>query len=75
MSFEQSMTRLEAIAARLEDEELDLDAALALFEEGIAELRAASHVSRERGSPAEATDRKRQRSIQGHRPACLTLPR
>ena len=42
MSFEQSMTRLEAIAARLEDEELDLDAALALFEEGIAELRAAS---------------------------------
>lgn len=42
MSFEQSMARLEAIAARLEDEELDLDAALALFEEGIAELRAAS---------------------------------
>lgn len=36
------MARLEAIAARLEDEELDLDAALALFEEGIAELRAAS---------------------------------
>ena len=35
MSFEQSM-------ARLEDEELDLDAALALFEEGVAELRAAS---------------------------------
>ena len=42
MSFEKSMARLEAIAARLEDEELDLDAALALFEEGIAELRAAS---------------------------------
>jgi exodeoxyribonuclease VII small subunit len=42
MSFEQSMERLESIAARLEDEELDLDAALALFEEGIAELRAAS---------------------------------
>jgi exodeoxyribonuclease VII small subunit len=42
MSFESSMERLEAIAARLEDEELELDAALALFEEGIAELRAAS---------------------------------
>ena len=36
------MERLEAIAARLEDDELDLDTALALFEEGIAELRAAS---------------------------------
>jgi exodeoxyribonuclease VII small subunit len=42
MSFESSLERLEAIAARLEEEELDLDAALALFEEGIAELRAAS---------------------------------
>lgn len=42
MSFESSMQRLDAIAARLEDEELELDTALALFEEGIAELRAAS---------------------------------
>jgi len=42
VSFETSMARLEAIANRLADEELDLDAALALFEEGIAELRAAS---------------------------------
>jgi len=42
MSFENNIARLEAIAARLEDEELDLDAALSLFEEGIAELRAAS---------------------------------
>jgi exodeoxyribonuclease VII small subunit len=42
MSFEKNIARLESIAARLEDEELDLDAALALFEEGIAELRAAS---------------------------------
>ena len=42
MSFEKNIARLEAIAARLEEEELDLDAALALFEEGIAELRAAS---------------------------------
>ena len=42
MSFETSLERLEEIAARLEEDELDLDAALALFEEGIAELRAAS---------------------------------
>jgi len=42
VSFETSLERLESISARLEDEELELDAALALFEEGIAELRAAS---------------------------------
>ena len=42
MSFEKTMARLEQITSRLESEELDLDAALALFEEGIAELRAAS---------------------------------
>ena len=42
MSFETSLERLESISARLEDEELELDAALALFEEGIAELRAAT---------------------------------
>jgi exodeoxyribonuclease VII small subunit len=42
MSFEKSMERLEEIAARLETEEMELDAALALFEEGIAELRSAS---------------------------------
>ena len=42
MTFEASVERLEAIASRLEDEELDLDTALALFEEGVAELRAAS---------------------------------
>lgn len=51
MSFESSMQRLEAIAARLEDDELELDTALALFEEGIAELRAAS------ASLAQAEDR------------------
>lgn len=42
MSFEKSMERLEEIAARLESEDLELDAALELFEEGIAELRSAS---------------------------------
>jgi len=44
MSFEARIERLEAIAARLEDDDLDLDTALALFEEGVAELRAASAV-------------------------------
>jgi exodeoxyribonuclease VII small subunit len=44
VSFEASIERLEAIAARLEDDDLDLDTALALFEEGVAELRAASAV-------------------------------
>jgi exodeoxyribonuclease VII small subunit len=42
MSFEKSMERLEEIAARLESQDLELDAALELFEEGIAELRSAS---------------------------------
>lgn len=42
MSFETSLERLEEIAARLEGDNLELDAALALFEEGIAELRTAS---------------------------------
>jgi len=42
MNFEKSMARLEEIAARLESEDLELDAALALFEEGITELRSAS---------------------------------
>ena len=42
MTFEQNLARLEAIVAELEGEELDLDRALKLFEEGVAELRAAS---------------------------------
>ena len=33
MSFEKSMARVEEITSRLETEELDLDAALALFED------------------------------------------
>ena len=33
------LSRLETIVRRLETEELDLDAALALFEEGVARLR------------------------------------
>ena len=42
MSFEKNLIRLEAIVAELESEELELDGALRLFEEGIERLREAS---------------------------------
>jgi exodeoxyribonuclease VII small subunit len=42
VSFEQDLERLEEIAASLDRADLSLDASLALFEEGIARLRAAS---------------------------------
>lgn len=42
MSFEKRLHRLEEIVGALESDQLDLDRALALFEEGIACLRAAS---------------------------------
>ena len=42
MNFEQSITRLEEIVRELDRDDLDLDGALALFEEGIAHLRVAS---------------------------------
>lgn len=40
-SLAEELARLEQIVRRLEAEELDLDAALALFEEGVTRLRAA----------------------------------
>jgi exodeoxyribonuclease VII small subunit len=40
MSFEQTLARLEEIVRELERDELDLDRALRLFEDGIAQLRA-----------------------------------
>ena len=49
MSIAQDLNRLEEIVRRLEAEEVDLDAALALFEEGVTRLRAA----RERLASAE----------------------
>ena len=49
MSIAQDLNRLEEIVRRLEAEEVELDAALALFEEGVARLRAA----RERLASAE----------------------
>ena len=50
LSFAQQLDRLEEIVRRLEAEELDLDEALKLFEEGIERLREA----RERLTAAEA---------------------
>jgi exodeoxyribonuclease VII small subunit len=47
--FAQDLERLEQIVRRLEAEELDLDEALRLFEEGVERLR----VARERLSAAE----------------------
>ena len=41
LSFAQQLDRLEEIVRRLEAEELDLDDALKLFEEGIERLREA----------------------------------
>lgn len=38
-SLAEELTRLEDIVRRLESDELDLDAALALFEEGVRRLR------------------------------------
>ena len=49
MSIAQDLSRLEEIVRKLESEDVELDAALALFEEGVARLRAA----RERLGEAE----------------------
>ena len=49
MSIAQDLNRLEEIVRRLEGDDVELDAALALFEEGVARLRAA----RERLGAAE----------------------
>jgi exodeoxyribonuclease VII small subunit len=42
MSFEKNLKRLESIVAQLEDQRLELNQALTLFEEGIELLRQAS---------------------------------
>jgi exodeoxyribonuclease VII small subunit len=49
LDFAKQLERLEAIVRRLEAEDLDLDEALKLFEEGVERLRAA----REQLSQAE----------------------
>jgi exodeoxyribonuclease VII small subunit len=42
MSFEQKLRRLEAIVGELESEQIELERALSLFEEGVTCLRAAT---------------------------------
>ena len=42
MTFERNLARLEEIAASLDGDDLSLEQALTLFEEGIAKLKAAS---------------------------------
>ncbi|HEY7505754.1 MAG TPA: exodeoxyribonuclease VII small subunit [Gemmatimonadales bacterium] len=49
MSIAQDLNRLEEIVRKLEADDVELDAALALFEEGVARLRGA----RERLAAAE----------------------
>ena len=50
MTFDADLLRLEAIVAELEHNDLPLDRALTLFEEGVARIRSAS----DRLSQAEA---------------------
>jgi exodeoxyribonuclease VII small subunit len=47
MSLEQRLGRLDAIVARLESDGLELDEAMALFEEGVAHLREVDRLLRE----------------------------
>lgn len=44
LSLEARLGRLEEILARMESEEVDLDEALSLFEEGVAHVREAERV-------------------------------
>lgn len=53
-TFAQDLERLEEIVRRLETQDIDLDQALALFEEGVERLRAA------RGRLATAEQKVRQ---------------
>lgn len=43
-TLEDRLTRLEEILARMESDEVSLDEALALFEEGVVHVRAAERV-------------------------------
>ena len=43
-TLEARLTRLESILARMESEEVDLDEALQLFEEGVVHVREAERV-------------------------------
>src|SRR5204862_524537 len=54
LSFAQQLDRLEEIVRRLETQELDLDEALKLFEEGIERLREARERLAAAGRPPTA---------------------
>jgi exodeoxyribonuclease VII small subunit len=47
VTLEQRIARVEAIVARLESDRLELDDALALFEEGVRHAREADRILRE----------------------------
>lgn len=47
MPLEERLSRLEAIVSELEGDDVELEAALALFEEGIGHVRAARRVLEE----------------------------
>ncbi len=58
MSFESSLQRLEEIVGEMESDGLPLDRALALFEEGVEHLRAATAaLSRAEASVKVLTER------------------
>lgn len=42
MSYEEDLARIESIVSELERDDIELDRALALFEEGVERLRSAS---------------------------------
>ena len=46
-SFREELERLEAIVRALEDSDLDLDEAIALFQDGVARLKQARELLRE----------------------------
>ena len=67
MSFEQRLRRLEEIVGELESDQIDLERALALFEEGVAHVRAAEKIL------AEA-ELKVEELLQGDRTRPLPTP-
>jgi exodeoxyribonuclease VII small subunit len=76
VTFEETLDRLHAIVADLEGDDLQLDRALALFEEGVERLRAATgELARGRGPRAAARrDRRRRAGAGGARPVTAARP-
>ena len=58
MTFEQDVSRLEAIVTQLSDSKLDLATALALFDEGVGLLRSAhQELAKVEGTVSKLTER------------------